>query len=359
MNNRLVRLRAVIRESKLDGLMIWKLVNVRYLSGFTGTEGSLLITEKDALFFSDSRYTIQAEEQVRPNGFEVVTFKDKIKELSAKAKDLGVRTLGFEDEEISVATHGRLAKAFTPISLVPAGQPVERLRIVKDREEVALIREAVRVQEEAMEAVLPRIVPGATENDIAFAIEVEMRRRGASGVSFETIVGSGPRGAMPHGVASDKKIENGEMVVLDWGCFRQGYCSDQTLTVVVGKPRDPEARKVFDIVREAQAASLAALKPGAALVEVDRAGRDIIRQAGYGDFFGHGTGHALGLEIHEEPRANTVSTATATPGLVITVEPGIYLPGRFGVRLEDIALVTEQGIELLTTMHKNWRSSIR
>ena len=243
------------------------------------------------------------------------------------------------------------------MKLARAGQLVERLRVVKDAHEIDLIREAVRVQEEAMEAILPLIAPGATENEIAFALDTEMRRRGASGVSFDTIVGSGPRGAMPHGVASDKKIAAGELVVLDWGCFCNGYCSDQTLTVCVGEPSDRDARKVFAVVHEAQAASLAALRPGVALAEVDRAGRDIIRRAGYGDYFGHGTGHSLGLEIHEEPRANMVSTAKAEPGLVITIEPGIYLPGRFGVRLEDIALVTESGAEPLTTMHKNWRST--
>jgi Xaa-Pro aminopeptidase len=357
MNSRLVRARAALRDLRFDGLLVWKLVNVRYLSGFTGTEGSLLITEKEALFLSDSRYTIQAEEQVKPHGFRVITFKDKIKELGSTAQDLGVQSVGFEEEEISVAAHARLAKAFGGVKLARAGQLVERLRVVKDAHEIDLIREAVRVQEEAMEAILPLIAPGATENEIAFALDTEMRRRGASGVSFDTIVGSGPRGAMPHGVASDKKIAAGELVVLDWGCFCNGYCSDQTLTVCVGEPSDRDARKVFAVVHEAQAASLAALRPGVALAEVDRAGRDIIRRAGYGDYFGHGTGHSLGLEIHEEPRANMVSTAKAEPGLVITIEPGIYLPGRFGVRLEDIALVTESGAEPLTTMHKNWRST--
>ncbi len=358
MNDRLGQVRAVMRELKLDGLLVWKLINVRYLSGFTGTEGSLLISQNDALFLTDSRYTIQAEEQVVPHGFSVVTFKDKVKELSARAREIGLLAVGFEDEEISVAMHARLTAAFEKIVLVPAGKVVERVRVVKDPSEIALIREAVRVQEEAMEAVIPLIVPGATENEIAFALEVEMRRRGASGVSFDTIVGSGPRGAMPHGVASDKKIAAGELVVLDWGCFCNGYCSDQTLTLSVGAPADPEAKKIYDIVYQAQAASLAALRPGALLADVDKAGRDIIRRAGYGDYFGHGTGHSLGLEIHEEPRANTVSTATAVPGLVITIEPGIYLAGRFGVRLEDIALVTETGTELLTTMSKNWRSTV-
>lgn len=357
MSNRLNNLRHTIRQLGADGALVWKLINVRYFAGFTGTAGVCLVTGDKALFITDSRYTDQANQQVAPNGFEVLTIRDRNKEIADKIRELGIGKLAFEDQVMSVAEHLEFAKLLDGVEFVPAGGKFEEIRFDKDEEEIAKIRHAIRVQEEAMEAILPLIVPGAVENDIAFQLEMEMRRRGASATSFDTIVGSGPRGAMPHGVASDKTIAAGELVVLDWGCIVDGYCSDQTLTVSVGEPSDPDAKKVFEIVRQAQAASIAATAPGVPMVEIDKAGRDVIDAAGYGEYFGHGTGHSLGLEIHEEPRANTVSKAIAKPGMVFTIEPGIYLPGRFGVRLEDIILVTPTGHEVLTTMHKNWRST--
>lgn len=356
MNRRLTRAREVVKSLNIDGVLIWKLINVRYLSGFTGTEGACLITPDQALFLTDSRYTVQAGEQVTPNGFTVVQTKEKIPGIAATAKEIKkLKRMAYEDEVLSVAVHGLLDKAVGDIELEPVGDRIESLRVIKDEEEIELIKQAVRVQEEAMEAILRLIKPGKVENDIAFELEMEMRRLGASTVSFDTIVASGPRGAMPHGVAADKKIEAGELVVIDWGCIRQGYCSDQTLTVSVGEPSDPDAKKVFEIVRQAQAAGIEAIKPGVRMADVDKAARDVIEQAGYGEFFGHGTGHSLGLEIHEEPRANSISKETAEVGMVFTVEPGIYLADRFGVRLEDIIVVRENGAECLTTMHKNWR----
>jgi len=357
MNDRLINLRKVIRHLNADGALIWKLINVRYFAGFTGTTGVCLVTPNKALFITDSRYTVQAQQQVVPYGFEVVTIRDRNREIADLVHDLGLNSLVFEDQTMTVAEHYEFTRLLEDVDLVPAGGRFEEIRWFKSADEIVKIRNAVRVQEEAMEAVLPLIVPGAVESDIAFQLEMEMRKRGASGPSFDTIVGSGPRGAMPHGVASDKVIQAGELVVLDWGCIVDGYCSDQTLTVSVGEPSDPDAKKVFEIVRQAQAASIAATAPGVAMTDIDKAGRDIINAAGYGHTFGHGTGHAVGLEIHEEPRANTVSKATAQPGMVFTVEPGIYLEGRFGVRLEDIVLVTSSGCERLTTMHKNWRST--
>jgi len=358
MKSRLNRIRGLLEQLNADGILIWKLANVRYLAGFTGTEGTCLIDAGHALFLTDSRYIEQAKIQVVPNGFEVVQVRDKVKDLGAKVQELGWKAAAFEDETLTVAQHQQLSRAVGKTRLVPAGSAVEKLRIIKDEQELASIREAIRVQEEAMEAVMPRIVAGAAEDAIAFQMEMEMRKRGASGVSFETIVGSGPRGAMPHGVASNKKIKAGELVVLDWGCIVNGYCSDQTLTVCVGKPADRDAKKVYKVVGQAQAAAIAAVRPGVNLSLVDKVARDIINDAGYGATFGHGTGHCLGLEIHEEPRINQLSTAQAEVGMVFTVEPGIYLAGRFGVRLEDIVLVTETGAQKLTSMAKTWRSTV-
>jgi Xaa-Pro aminopeptidase len=228
------------------------------------------------------------------------------------------------------------------------------LREVKDAAEIAAIRHAVEVQEQAFEAVLPLFKPGATEWDLALQLDFEMRRRGALMVSFDTIVASGPRGAMPHGTASDKPLKKGELIVVDWGCIVDGYCSDQTMTVCLGKPKDREAKKVFEIVQRAQRTCIDGIRPGMNVRDIDKLAREVIVNAGYGDYFGHGTGHSLGLEIHEEPRVSPLGNGTAVPGLVFTVEPGIYLPGRFGVRLEDIVVVTETGADVLTNVKKTW-----
>jgi Xaa-Pro aminopeptidase len=358
MPSRLDRLRAALAARKVDAALISSPPNVRYLSGFTGTEGSLLITDREALFLTDSRYTEQAGEQVAPRGFSVITFKQKFKEIGQQLVRLGVRSLGYEDETTTVVQQKQLAAELGGAALEPLGKLATNLRVIKDAGEIAAIRRAVKVQEQALEMTAPAIRPGESEWDFALALEFEMRRLGASAVSFETIVGSGPRGAMPHGVASEKKIAAGEMVVIDWGCLVDGYCSDQTITVAVGEPSDPDARAVYDIVRRAQQAGLDAVRPGAEFKAIDKAAREVIVDAGYGERFGHGTGHALGLEIHEEPRVSPLGVGTAEVGMVFTIEPGIYLPGRFGVRLEDIVLVTERGGERLTGLSKDWRSAL-
>jgi Xaa-Pro aminopeptidase len=358
MESRLARLRETLAAQKFEAALITNLVNVSYLCGFTGTEGSLLVTDTDALFFTDSRYTEQAAAQVAPQGFTVVQFRKKLEEVGAKIMAMGIGELGFEDRTMTVDQHRQLAHHLGPVRSKPLGNLVTGLRVIKDASEIAAIRKAVAVQEDAMEKLLPQVAPGAVERDLAFELETEMRRLGATGPSFDTIVGSGFRGAMPHGVASGKKVEAGELVVLDWGCFVDGYCSDQTLTVSVGEPSDPDARLVYDIVLQAQRACIEAIKPGMAMRAIDQVARDVIVDAGYGELFGHGTGHSLGLEIHEDPRASYLGEGEAQVGMVFTVEPGIYLAGRFGVRLEDIVVVTENGAQTLTTMDKNWRSTL-
>lgn len=358
MTSRLSRLRQAMAGKGVSAALVSYLPNVRYLCGYTGTEGTLLVTPEHALFFTDSRYTQQAGIQVAPHGVEVVEFRKKLDEIGARVQELGLTELSFEDEAMTVSLHQEFLGHLGDVKTKPLGNLVTALRVIKDADEIALIRKAIAVQEEAMEKLLGRIVPGAVERELAFELETEMRRLGASGPSFETIVGSGPRGAMPHGVASDKKVEAGELVVLDWGCVVDGYCSDQTLTVSVGPAADLDAEKVYQIVYDAQRACIEAIKPGMPMKAVDKVARDVIEAAGYGAQFGHGTGHSLGLEIHENPRASMLGVGETQVGLVFTVEPGIYLPGRFGVRLEDIVLVTEDGAECLTTMSKKWRSTL-
>jgi Xaa-Pro aminopeptidase len=264
---------------------------------------------------------------------------------------LGARRAGFEDETVTVGRRHALGRAAEAVEWVGVGEALNLLRVRKSPEEIATLKRAAAVAERAWERVRGRLVPGVSERDMAIELEYAMRQEGATGPSFETIVASGPRGALPHGVASDRRIAEGDVVVVDWGCVFEGYCSDQTISVMVGDVGD-EARRVYDVVFAAQSAALARLAPGAALREVDAAARDLIAAAGYGDYFGHGLGHGVGLEVHEAPRVAATSEAVAEAGMVVTIEPGVYLPGRFGVRLEDTVAVTADGYERITTLDK-------
>lgn len=363
MFSRIVRLREAIGRRGWDAVLVWSLPNVYYLSGFTGHEesfadGYLLITVQDALLLTDSRYTEQAELEAGPRGFQKVIYKEKLKAIGAKIVELGISRLGYEDDAMTVAQFRELREQLGTIECEPVGSLISDLRLVKNEAEIAAIRRAIAVQEEGMRTILPALKPGAMESDLAFDLEMAMKKRGASALSFETIIASGPRGALPHGAASEKRIQTGELVVLDWGCFVAGYCSDQTLTVSVGEPADPDARRVYDIVKRAQRACVESIRPGMAMRDIDQVARKIIADAGYGDYFGHGTGHGVGLQIHEGPRCSPLGKGEAQVGMVFTVEPGIYLPGRFGVRIEDIVQVTAQGAECLTTMSKDWYSTL-
>jgi len=362
MFSRISRLRETLKQRELDAVLVWSLPNVYYLSGFTGHEesfadGYLLITDHDTLLLTDARYTEQAEQEAGPHGYQTIIYKEKLKAIGAKIVELGIGRIGYEDEAMSVAQFRELQEHAGSVHCEPAGSLISDLRLIKNEAEIAAIRRAIVVQEEGMRAILPAIKPGAVEADLAFELEMAMKKMGASALSFETILASGPRGALPHGAASGKAVQAGEMVVLDWGCFVNGYCSDQTLTVCVGEPTDPDARGVYDIVKLAQQTCVESIRPGMAMRDIDQVARQIIADAGYGDRFGHGTGHGVGLQIHEGPRCSPLGKGRAEVGMVFTVEPGIYLPGRFGVRIEDIVHVTEQGAERLTTMSKDWFST--
>ncbi|MCZ7582863.1 MAG: Xaa-Pro peptidase family protein [Deltaproteobacteria bacterium] len=351
MSERMERARALLPVCEVDALLVWNLSNVRYLSGFTGTEGCLVIGASRAFFLSDSRYATQAEDQV--DGFDIRIGSDKIKNIAAALGDLGATRVGFEDETLPVARLKAVEDAANGAKFSGVGKRVDALRLRKDPEEIAVMRRAAWAAEVGFKAALAMTRPGVTENELALELEMGMRRAGATKPSFDLIVASGPRGALPHGIASDRRLEDGDMVVFDFGCVLEGYCSDQTVTVALGNVGEEE-RKVYEIVREAQERALDALRPGVALKDVDHAARDYIDKAGYGAYFGHGLGHGVGLEIHEDPRLSRVSEFVAEPGMVVTVEPGIYLPERFGVRIEDTVVITESGYDKLTSIDKNW-----
>lgn len=370
------RLAVALRSQKLDGALITHLPNVRYLCGFTGSAGVLAIfVDKcghKCAFFSDGRYSQQAKEQVKGARVEI----PKTAAISAAAGWLTKRkkgaSVGFEAEHMTVASRGGLGKIALQLNLRPTSGLVEKLRAVKEPAEIAQIRAAVELASGVFEAVLPDIHTGATEAGIAAEIEYMSRRLGAEGMSFDTLVAAGRRSALPHGVASQNQLPQRGFVILDFGVILGGYCSDMTRTVHLGRP-DRAARNMYQAVLEAQLAGIKAVTPGAKCAEVDNAARKVLVKAGLGEYFTHSTGHGVGIEIHEMPgirkeakpakksgkRANRTKKQAGTqfdtlrPGMVITIEPGVYVGGKGGVRIEDMVVVTETGCEVLTPTPKD------
>ncbi|MCG0239061.1 MAG: Xaa-Pro peptidase family protein [Firmicutes bacterium] len=352
--NRLQRLRATLAEKGLDGLLVQKPENRRYLSGFTGSAGVLLVTARGAHLLTDFRYTEQAAAQAPDFQIHRTGDGGYVETLVPLLQQEGVRRLGFESDYVTVDAHAAYQKALgdAGVELVPAAGLVERLRQIKDPEEVAAIRRAAAIADAAFQHILGYIRPGVTEREVALELEFFMKRQGASALAFDTIVASGPRSSLPHGVASDRVIGRGEFVTLDFGCVYQGYCSDMTRTVMVGEP-DEKQREIYEIVLTAQRLGVEAARPGITGRELDAVCRDYIAQRGYGEYFGHGTGHGVGLYIHEEPRVSQRGETVLEPGHVVTIEPGIYLPGWGGVRIEDLVVITETGAEVLSQSPKD------
>jgi Xaa-Pro aminopeptidase len=346
------RLAAMLDERELDALLVTNIVNVRYLTGYTGTNGVALVGLHDLrCFITDFRYVTQAEQQVQ--GFERhVGEQDLLDEAVAALPDGDVR-LGIEDQHMSVRMFDRLREALpASVELVPAGGGVERLRTVKDADEAARIRAAAELADAALQRTLEDGLAGRSERAVALALEQEMQRLGAQRPSFDTIVAHGAHGALPHAVPREVEIAPGCLVTIDWGAQLDGYCSDCTRTFAVGEPGE-RAREVYELVRSAQQVGLDAVRAGAHGREVDADARAVIDAGGHGEHFGHGLGHGVGLEVHEAPRLSKASEATLAPGHVVTVEPGVYLPGELGVRIEDLVLVTKQGCERLNTLPKD------
>jgi len=334
----------------LSAVLIKDSPNVYYFSGFTGTNGTLLLTPDKSYLLTDFRYLEQAEKETE--NYEIIRVDSETSETIGKlAKDF--KSLGVEEDTLSWAEVRKLQDTVGNCRLADISEMLRKLREIKDPSEIEILRQAIRITDQAFEMIREKIKPGITEEEIALELEFFLRKQGATGRSFDYIVASGERSALPHGVASPKKIKTGEAVTLDYGAKYQWYCSDMTRTVFVGKP-DEKYKDIYRIVLEAQEAAIHALKPGMTGKEADAAAREVIKKAGYGDYFGHGLGHSLGLEIHETPRLNTRETKILEPGMMLTVEPGIYLPGWGGVRIEDVILVTNFGVEVLTQAPKQF-----
>lgn len=346
--SRLQQMRQHMRDENLNAYVVMRPENGRYLSGFSGGETTLYITLENAVLLTDFRYIEQAKAQAP--AFEII---DAGHDHFAKLAEIGrgVHRVGFEGDYITYVDFGKLKNAFSEAELFSLPNLVSNLRSVKDDSEIGLIRQAVKIADNAFKEVLMTIEIGQTEEEIGLNLEYSMRRAGASGGSFDFIVASGLRSAMPHGTASPKRIQAGEFLTMDFGAVYQGYCSDITRTVFIGDPEDKH-RDVYATVLKAQMAGIEAVSPGRSGKEVDAVARSIIEEAGYGDYFGHGLGHSVGLAIHEGPNLNKREERLLQPGMVVTVEPGIYIPDWGGVRIEDIVLVTESGCEVLTQAPK-------
>jgi Xaa-Pro aminopeptidase len=349
------RLAVAVAERELDALLVTDLVNLRYLTGFTGTNGLAVVgagADGARVFVTDFRYVERADAEVQ--GFERRRGGRDLFDSVAEAlpADRPLR-LGFDDAHLPVRRHVELASALGEgVELVPAGGMVEDLRRVKDAGELDRIRAAATLADEAFNAMLRRGLTGRAERAVALDLEDEMRHRGAEAPSFPSIIAAGPHSALPHAEPRDVEIEAGSLVVIDWGAIVDGYCSDCTRTVATGELED-EAVEVYALVQRAQQAGLDAVRAGPSGREVDAAARTLIEEAGHGEAFGHGLGHGVGLEVHEAPRLAKSDESALQAGNVVTVEPGVYLPGRFGVRIEDLVVVTEDGAEVLSSVGKD------
>ncbi len=350
LKNRRSRLKRFFEEYSLNAVLFTDLRNIRYLSGFTGSEGALLIAPDHAWFLCDSRYTAQAAEEVTDAEIRECA-AIRIDTVAALADEYGLDRIGFEAAHTTVSAFRRMSGKLNGIELVELDAGLDEIRICKDPAEIELLSSVATLSSLALASVLENIKPGVRETDIALALELEMRRRGADGKAFDFIVASGARGAMPHGRASDKIIQSGELVTIDFGALKDGYYSDETVTIACGEPEN-RAREIHSIVRTAHDLAIQAVRPGVSCKDLDEVARAYIRNKGYGDFFGHGLGHGVGLEIHEMPTLSPLGSALLAEGMVITIEPGIYIPGFGGVRIEDTVVVTGDGCHVLTSADK-------
>ena len=349
---RVERLGSLLPEAEIDALLVTGLVNVRYLTGYTGDNGLAIVGPETRAFITDFRFVEQAAYEVDPS-FERRQAQLELIDAVEGVLPAGPVRLGFESAHVTVREHGRIRDELSDrVELVPVDGLVEQLRAVKEADEIARIGEAAKLADAAFNELVSGGLGGRSERDLAFELAVNMRRQGADGPSFEIIVASGPHGALPHGMPRDVEVTPGQLVVIDWGARLDGYCSDCTRTVYVGEGPGAEEREIYDLVLEAQLAGLEAIRAGVSAREVDGAARGVIDAAGHGRHFGHSLGHGVGLDIHEAPRVSQRSDAALEAGNVVTDEPGIYLPGRFGVRIEDLVVVTDDGPEVLTSVTK-------
>lgn len=349
MTLKLVNLRKQLEKEKIDALLITNPYNRSYMTRFTGTAGVAIVSADDAVFITDFRYTEQAEKEIE--GYRIVQHTTTIiEEVALQVKNMNVQTVGFEKDDMSFGLYELYNKQIKA-ELKPVSGLIETLRMVKTDDELAILQAAAKIADDAFAHIITYIQPGITELEVSNELEFFMRKQGATSSSFSIIVASGLRSALPHGVATDKVIQSGDFVTLDYGALYKGYISDITRTVAVGEPTD-KLKDIYAVTLEAQELALKAIKPGMTGIEADAIARDYITSKGYGEAFGHSTGHGIGLEVHESPGLSSKSETVLEPNMVVTVEPGIYLPEIGGVRIEDDIVITEDGNKRLTLATK-------
>ncbi|WP_156290821.1 M24 family metallopeptidase [Oceanobacillus salinisoli] len=342
---KLSKLRKALEEKELDGILVTSPYNRRYVTGFTGTAGVAIISKDDSRFITDFRYTEQATAQAKE--FQIIEHKQVIEqEIKKQLKDMNIKRLGFEKDHVTYGVYQTYHNLFDS-ELIPVSGLIEEIRLIKSDEELTILKKAAKIADDAFAHIQSYIKPGVKEIDISNELEFFMRKQGATASSFDIIVASGYRSALPHGVASDKEIQSGELVTMDFGALFQSYCSDITRTIAVGEISD-QLREIYDTVLEANLRGVNGIKPGLTGKEADALTRDYIKEKGYGSYFGHSTGHGIGLEVHEGPGLSSRSNKVLKPGMVVTVEPGIYMAGIGGCRIEDDIVITENGNERLT-----------
>jgi Xaa-Pro aminopeptidase len=353
VSERADRLAGLLPEAGVDVMLVTDLVNVRYLTGYTGSNGLALVSDQVRTFGTDFRYVEQAAAEVDASfDRRSVPSATDLLELIEDSLPAGELRLGFEADNLTVRRYELLRETLDErVELVACAGLVEMLRAVKDAQEIASITAATVLADASFERLLRDGLAGRTERELAVALEQDMRERGADRVSFESIVAAGPHGALPHAQPREVEVRAGDLVVIDWGAQLDGYCSDCTRTVAAGEPGE-EVREIYELVLEAQVTGVNAVRAGRGAQDVDAAARDVIADRGYGEQFGHGLGHGVGLEIHEAPTLRRRSSDELMTGNVVTIEPGIYLPGRFGVRIEDLVVVTDDGCKILTSVPK-------
>ena len=333
---------------EIDSLIFFNMNNIRYLSGFTGSDGVLIITKKKIILLVDGRYTIQA--QAEAAGIEIVEYRDKISGISGAARDLDIKHIGFEADSIFVQLYNQLIRQLPDKIMVPLGEELKMLRACKDETEISLMKKAAEISSAAICGLIPEIKAGCSEKDLALQLEVMARRSGADQLAFEAIVASGENSVLPHAKPTERKIKPGDFIVIDFGIKYCGYCSDETCTFVF-QQLTAEQKNAYQIVKRAYEQAVAAVRAGAAAAAIDQCARSTFGEK-YGRYFSHGTGHGVGLEVHEAPRLAFASPDILEEMMVVTVEPGLYLPGKWGIRIEDTVLVKKNSCEKLTKMDK-------
>ncbi len=337
----------ILHQNQLDGLLFTSLENIRYCCGFTGSDGALLIDRKEAYFLTDSRYWTQAEEEVKRA--KIVRYKKKQEGVASLLSDLGWERVGVEGPFLPLSLHRFLTGRLPGVEFIDLEEELKNFRAIKDSRELSLLRYAIELSTKSFLDMVGRLKEGVRERDLALDMEIFLKKNGAEATGFDIIIASGPRSSLPHGRASEKRIARGELILVDFGVRIQGYHADQTRTLVCGPPT-PEQEKVYRIVKEAHDLAIEAIRPGMPFSEIDRIAREHIQQQGYGDYFGHGLGHGIGLAVHEDPLVNSENRGPIQTGMVFTIEPGIYIPNWGGVRIEDMILVTQDGAEVLTSL---------